>query len=100
MPVSKTRKGGRSTAKQYTFVKFEYEGFNEPFELPSFEQMPLGIIEAMERGNISKIITWLSGAGVDETVLEDFRDLSQEEVIPFTEVWGKGQPVGLGKSES
>ncbi|ALQ30120.1 hypothetical protein AA310_12225 [Arthrobacter sp. YC-RL1] len=100
MPVSKSRKGGRSTKKQYSFVKFEFEGFNDPFELPSFEQMPIGIIEAMEKGNISKIVGWLDSAGVDKSTLDDFRELSQEEVMPFTEAWGNGQPVGLGNSES
>lgn len=100
MPVSKTRKGGRSTAKQYTFVKFDFEGFNDPFELPSFDQMPVRVAMAVPRGDIDVLIEWLAAAGVDKTAIDDFWDLSTEEVELFTAAWQSGQPVGLGKSAS
>lgn len=100
MPVSKTRKGGRSTAKQYTFVKFEFEGFNDPFEFPSFDQVPVRVAIAVPRGDIEVLINWLVASGADKTAIEDFGDLSTSEVEKFTEAWQAGQPVGLGKSAS
>lgn len=100
MPVSKSRKGGRSTKKQYPFVKFEFEGFNDPFEFPGFDQMPVRVAIAVPNGEIDTLIAWLQEAGVDKTALADFMDLSQNEVEAFTEAWSNGQPVGLGNSES
>lgn len=100
MAVSKKRKGGRKSAKQYTFVSFNFADFNDPFELPSHEQMPVGVAMEATKGNLDRVVQWWVDAGADGSCVEDFLGLTADETEDFITAWQAGNPVGLGKSGS
>lgn len=98
MPVSKTRKYTRKTAKRYSFVEFTSELFDGSFAFPTFEHMPIRVIEALNTGALQDVVQWLRDAGVDPESIEAFRDLDTEEIEGFIEAWSTGQPVTVPKS--
>lgn len=98
MPVSKKRKNARKVAKRYRYVNFTSELFEDDFTLPDQEHFSLGLIEAVNGGDMGKLIAWLKEAKVDEDQIEAIRDLEADEVEQFLEEWGKGSVVDLPKS--
>lgn len=100
MATSKKRAGGRKQAKQYRFVKFEHPEFNDAFELPALDGAPVRVIEALNKGDMQAVTSWMEDAGVDQSTIDDFRDLSSDEFEQFAKLWSDGAPVGLGNSSN
>lgn len=100
MPVSKTRKNARKSPKQYRMVRFESELFEDDFVFPDFEQLSIGTIEALNKGDVGKVCEWLTEAKVAEDSIDAFRTLSQDELKDFIDVWAKGSLADLPKSSA
>ena len=98
MAVSKKRNYARKTPKIFQFVKFETDLFEDEFNLPKFDHMPIRVIEALNTGELQLVSGWLREAGVEDGAIEAFRDLDQNEIQDFIAAWGSGQPIELGKS--
>jgi len=98
MPVSKKRKNARKVAKRYTYVNFTSELFEDDFTLPDQSHFSLGLMEAINAGNMGKLIAWLEAAKVDADQVDAIRDLDADEFEQFLEEWGKGSVVDLPKS--
>lgn len=87
MPVSKTRKYARKTAKLYRMVTFTSEIFEGDFVFPDIAQLSLGTLEALNKGDVGKICAWLTETNVDPESIEAFLTLSQEELMGFIDDW-------------
>jgi hypothetical protein len=107
MPAAKTvttaaktkRRNARKVAKRYRMVTFVNDLFDDDFTFPDFEQMPLGIVEALNTGAMEKVTAWLVDAGVEAESVEAFRSLTQDEINDFISDWNKGA-LALPKSSS
>lgn len=99
MATSKKRKYQRRETKQYTYVEFDTEMFEDRFKLPDQKHMNLGLVAALNDGNIGKLVEWLRSAQVDEDALEAIQSLEQGEVQSFIESWSGGSLTTLGESE-
>ena len=97
MPVSKTRKNARKTAKQYRMVTFTNELFEDEFTFPDFAQLSIGTIEALNDGDVGRVCAWLEEAKVDQDSIDAFRDLTQEEAEGFMKDWRGGNLADLPK---
>jgi hypothetical protein len=98
MPVSKTRKINRKTAKQYRMVKVASDLFDAELVLPDFAQIPMGVPAKMTKGDLGAMFDWLRAAGVDGETIEAVESLDGEEFDAFSTDWGKGSSVDLPKS--
>lgn len=97
MPVSKTRKNARKTAKLYRMVNFSHDLFEDDFTFPDFAQLSIGTIEALNGGDVGKVCAWLTEAGVDDDAIDAFRTLTQEELNGFIDSWNAGNLATLPK---
>lgn len=97
MPVSKTRKNARKNAKQYRMVTFTNDLFEGDFIFPDFAQLSIGTVEALNKGDIGKVCSWLEEANVDQDSIDAFRDLTQEELEGFINDWTSGNLANLPK---
>lgn len=84
-------KYARKTKKRYAFVDFETEIFEGTFTFPSPEQLPLGVLNSLESGITTKLVTWLEEAGVDKDAIEAFEALEGEELLDFMKAWQDGK---------
>lgn len=99
MAVSKKRKYARRNEKQYRMVEFTTEIFEDSFVLPDQQHFTLGVVEALNKGDIGVLIRWMEGAGVKDTdLLDAIRSLDQIELQEFIEAWGKGSLADAPKS--
>lgn len=89
-PKNTKSKYARKSKKRYTFVDFETEIFEGTFTFPSPEQLPLGVINSLESGITTKLVTWLEEAGVDKDAVKAFESLEGEELLDFMEAWRDG----------
>lgn len=99
MPVSKKRKINRKDAgkKQYRMVTFESDLYDAPFTFPDQAHMNLGLVKAINSGDVGKLSAWLLAGGVDPEEVDALDELEQEELEDFIEAWGKGSSVNLPK---
>lgn len=98
MPKSPVRKNARKSPKRYRMVRFESDLFEDDFTFPDFEQLSIGTIEALNKGDVGKVCAWLTEAGVEEDSIEAFRTLSSDELEGFIADWSKGALADLPKS--
>lgn len=98
MPESKKRKNARKVAKQYRMVTFTSDLFEDEFTFPDQDHFNLGLIAAVNAGDMGTLIQWLTAAGVDKDQIEAFKTLESEEVEDFLKDWGKGSLADLPKS--
>ena len=98
MPESKKRKNARKVAKQYRMVTFTSDLFEDEFTFPDQDHFNLGLIAAVNAGDMGKLIAWLESTGVDKDQIEAFKTLESEEVEEFLKDWGKGSLADLPKS--
>lgn len=98
MPVSKKRKFERKSPKQYRMVAFETDLFEGEFVFPDQQHFTVGLLEALNSGDLGKLCTWLLEAGVEADAVDAVRSLDQGEVSGFLEAWGKGSLASVPKS--
>ena len=96
--AKKTHK--RKVAKRYEMVKFESSLFEGEFTLPKQSQMPIGVVEAMQAGEVQKLTGWLADAGADQADVDAFRELSGDELETFIKDWGSGDLANAPKSSA
>lgn len=101
MPTSKPRKkinrkdGGK---KLYRMVHFESDLFDAPFTFPDQQHMTVGLVEAVNAGDMGELTKWLAKAKVQPEEIEALRELEGEEVEQFMREWGNGSIIDLPKS--
>lgn len=91
------KKYQRKQAKRYEMVKFTTDIFEGEFTFPSPKQMPLKVVEGMEKGSMSALTGWLEKAGVEEDAIEAFNELDGEEAGDFMKAWAEGE-ISVPKS--
>lgn len=98
-PTPRKKKFARKTAKRYDMVSFTTEIFEGTFELPDQRHFSLGLAEALNKGDVGKLLKWLEeDVKVDPDAVEAMRDLELEEMQSFIADWGRGSAVDAGKS--
>lgn len=97
-PKTKTERAKikRKAAKKYTRVTFELDAFEGAFELPSFKEVPTGVQRRSMRGDLDALAEFL-GKHCDESVVDAFDDMDQDEAGDFMEAWAAASDLSLGK---
>lgn len=83
-------KYARKTKKRYTFVDFETEIFEGVFTFPSPKHIPVKVLSAFDKNDITKLTTWLEEAGVGNDAVGAFESLDTEELQEFMAAWVDG----------
>lgn len=94
-PAKKTMGPKRKGKKQYTMVSFEIEQFEGEFTLPKLDALPFGVASALQSGNGSKLVAFLTEHAPESA--EAVEDLGGDEVEDFMKAWGKASGTDLGE---
>lgn len=88
----------RKGAKQYTLVTFALDGWDGEFSLPKLDQMPVGVIGALNNGDLFKLIDFLTKNAPESA--EAIEDFSGDELESLLTAWSDASGADLGKSEA
>lgn len=86
-------KPARKTAKTIPVVKFSSEMFDGEFELPSWDCMPLGMVESLNLGDLGALFRWIIDSGGDPDSVAAMRGLTKAEWATFRGEWGAASGV-------
>lgn len=92
----------RKGKKQYTLVTFTFSDDFDEVTLPSFKQIPTGILASLEHGteHLRKFLNAQSD-GLGEIFSEDPElGLDAEETEAFFTAWAEASGTDMGKSEA
>lgn len=98
-PAKKSMGPKRKGAKQYALVTFEFDLFEGEFTLPKIDTLPLGILAALDDGDLSKFLKFLKKYAPDS--VEAVAELSpDDELQDFMAAWSKASGAETPKSSS
>lgn len=85
----------RKGKKQYAMVSFELEQFEGEFTLPKLDDLPFGVAAALQGGDGSKLVKFLSEYAPESA--EAVEDLAGDEIEGLMKAWGDASGVKPGK---
>lgn len=95
-PAKLSKAPKRKGKKQYTLVSFELDGWDGEFTLPKLEQVPLGIVAALNKGDLFTLLDFLNSSAPESA--EAVGDFSGDELEALLDAWAKASGTDLGKS--
>lgn len=97
--TSPKRRIQRKNKKRYTFVTFQLDQFDAPFELPDTNHLSLRAMQALNEGDLKVLTDWLRESGVDDDYVDAVLDLEQGEFEEFVDKWTEGSTISVPKSK-
>lgn len=95
--AKKTMGPKRKGKKQYSLVTFPFEPFEGDFTLPKVDSLPLGILAALDDGDLAKFLGFLKEYAPDS--VEAVADISpDDEMQDFMAAWSKASGAETPKS--
>lgn len=90
------KKFKRKSEKRYTKVKFELDFIEGVFELPKFDQVPMGIQRKTLKNDPEPLFKFFKEQGSEE-IVEIVDDFDSDEYQSFMEAWSAASDISLGK---
>lgn len=94
-PAKKSIGPKRKGKKQYAMVAFEIDAFEGEFTLPKLDSLPFGVASALQSGNGSKLVAFLTEYAPESA--EAVEDLGGDEIEEFMKAWGNASGVNTGE---
>lgn len=95
----KKKKFARKEQKQYQWVTFTSELFEDEFLLPDQKHFDIDLVDALNTGDVGQIKRWLTAAGAEAEAVEVIGTLETEEFKEFVRAWAKASKVPAPKSQ-
>jgi hypothetical protein len=93
------KKFARKAEKQYQWVTFTSELFEDEFVFPDQKHFDVDTVDALNSGDVGQIKRWLAAAGAEEDAVDAVGTLDTEEFKEFVKAWGKASKVPAPKSQ-
>jgi hypothetical protein len=86
----------RKGKKQYSLVTFKFEPFEGEFTMPKLGGVPIGILSALDEGEMAKFRKFLDEYAPGTS--EAFMDMDSDELGDFMKEWSEASGDDTGKS--